>query len=169
MRTRCIDDPRRIWWDARPNPNFPTLEFRIFDICTRIDETICIAALMQALVVKLIRLRRSNLAWRDYRRTLITENRWRAARYGIHGKMIDFGKRAEVPMADLIGEILELVDDVVDDYDLRKDVEYVHTILKEGTSADRQLAIYRETGSLAAVVDHLIAETREGCQIDLAS
>ena len=164
VETNCIDEPTKIWWDIRPNPKYPTLEFRFADICTRVDEAFCIAALMLAIVAKLIKLRRANVRWRDYRRNLITENKWRAVRYGIDGKLIDFGKRKEVPLRTLLPELLELIDDVVDDLGMREEVDYVHTILERGTSADRQLAVYRETGDLKAVVDHLVAETIEGCR-----
>ena len=160
--THSIDDPTYIWWDIRPHPKFPTLEFRVCDICTKVDETLCLAALIVALVAKLIELRRMNRSWRSYRHALICENKWRALRYGIDGKLIDFGRREEVPVRDLAAELLELVDDVLDPLGLRRDVEYVNTILAEGTSADRQLAVYRERGDLRAVVDHLIAETRAG-------
>jgi carboxylate-amine ligase len=102
------------------------------------------------------------MSYRLYRRALIEENKWRAARYGIEGKLIDFGKEAEVPMRDLANELLEFVDDVVDDLGSRGAVEYVHTILNEGTSAERQLRVYQETGDLKAVVKHLVEETRGG-------
>ncbi len=163
IKTRCIEDATRIWWDIRPHPTFPTLEFRVTDICTKVDEAVCVAALIQAIVVKLIKLRSNNQTWRRYRHHLITENKWRAVRHGIEGKLLDFGRQQELPTRDLISELLELVDDVVDELGSRADVEYVHTILKEGTSADRQLATYAETGDLKAVVDRLVEETREGC------
>lgn len=163
VKTRCIDEPTKIWWDIRPHPKFPTLEFRISDICTRVDEVMCVAALLQALVAKLIKLRRNNQSWRHYRHALITENKWRAVRYGVEGKLIDFGKKAEVPVHFLTQELLELVDDVVDDLGSRKEVEYAHRILEHGSSADRQLLVHRETGGdFEAVVDHIIAETQEG-------
>ena len=110
-----------------------------------------------------MKLRRDNQSWRIYRHHLITENKWRAVRYGISGRLIDFGKQKEFPMEFLVQEILEFVDDVVDELGSRSEVEYLHTILKGGTSADRQIATYRETGSLKAVVDQLVEETREGC------
>jgi glutamate---cysteine ligase / carboxylate-amine ligase len=163
VETNCIDEPTKIWWDMRPNPKYPTLEFRFPDICTTVEESVCLAALLQAIVAKLIQLRRANVVWRDYRRNLINENKWRAVRYGIDGKLIDFGKRAEVPLRDLALEILAWIDDVVDELGIRRDVEYVHTILKEGTSADRQLRVFRDTGDLKRVVDHLITETIDGC------
>jgi carboxylate-amine ligase len=160
--TNSIDDPTFIWWDIRPHPKFPTLEFRVCDICTRVDEALCLAALIVALVAKLIALRRMNRSWRSYRHALICENKWRAIRYGIDGKLIDFGRREEVPVRELALELLELVDDVLDPLGLRRDAEYVHTILAGGTSADRQLATWRATGDLGAVVDRVVAETREG-------
>ncbi|PYT77007.1 MAG: carboxylate-amine ligase, partial [Acidobacteria bacterium] len=125
-------------------------------------EAVAIAALAQAIIVKLHRLYTLNQGWRLYRRALIEENKWRAARYGVDGKLIDFGKEAEVDMRRLVPELLALVDDVVDELGSRSAVEYVHTILKEGTSADRQLRVYRETGDPKAVVRHLVAETRAG-------
>jgi carboxylate-amine ligase len=157
--TGSIDEPTKIWWDIRPHPKYPTLEFRVADICTRPDEAVAVAAVIQAIVAKLIKLRQSNQSWRRYRHHLITENKWRAVRYGFDGKMIDFGRQEEVDTRQLILELLDWVDDVVDELGTREEVGYVHTILAEGTSADRQLAVYRESGSLEAVVDHLIEET----------
>ncbi len=162
IKTGCIDEPTKIWWDIRPHPKFPTLEFRVCDICTKLDEAICLAALILAIVAKLVRLRQNNLSWRRYRNHLVAENKWRAVRWGIEGKLIDFGKQESVPLPDLAAELLELVDDVVDDLGVRKEVEYVHTILAEGTSADRQLRTFAESESLESVVDRLIEETREG-------
>ena len=124
-----------------------------------------LAALCQAIVVKLYRLHTRNQGFRIYRRALIEENKWRAARWGLDGKLIDFGKRAEVPMRELALELLEFVDDVVDELGSREAVNYVHTILAEGTSADRQLAVYQRTGDLKAVVRHLVQETREGVAV----
>lgn len=159
----------KIWWDIRPHPIFDTLEFRISDICTRVDEAVCIAALFQAIVAKLVKLRLNNMGWRPYRNIHITENKWRAVRYGINGHLIDFGKKEEVPFHFLINELLEFLDDVVDDLGSRKEIEYVHKILKGGSSADRQVATFKEHGgeenhqeALYAVVDQLIAETKEG-------
>jgi carboxylate-amine ligase len=162
VRTRCIDNGKKIWWDLRPHWQYPTIEFRVCDACTRVDEVLCIAALIQAICAKLLKLRSQNLGFRKYPPSLISENKWRAMRWGIDGKLIDFGKLAEVPMRDLAMELLEFVDDVVDELDSRKEVEYVHTLLREGTSADRQLRVYERTGSLEAVVDHLAAETVQG-------
>jgi carboxylate-amine ligase len=160
MKLNCIDNGKKIWWDVRPHPMFGTLEFRMFDVTTKVEEAVSIAALTQAIVVKLHRLYERNQSYRLYRRALIEENKWRAARYGIEGKLIDFGKEAEVPMRELALELLEFVDDVVDDLGSRSAVEYIHTILKDGTSAERQLRIYQQTGDLKAVVRHLVSETR---------
>ncbi len=162
VELHCIDDGKKIWWDLRPHPTFGTLEFRICDVPTRVDETICLAALMQAIVVKLYRLYTKNMGFRLYRRALIEENKWRAARWGIDGNLIDFGKREEVPMRDLALELVDFLDDVVDDLGSRQEVNYVHTILRDGTSADRQIRVFRETNDLAAVTQHVVHETRLG-------
>lgn len=161
LDTNCISNPRKIWWDVRPHPVFETLEFRVCDIPTRVDDTIAIAALFQAIVAKLDRLIEKNLGFRLYRRALIQENKWRAVRWGLEGKMIDFGKSKEVPVRDLILELLDFVDDVLDDLGSRKEVEHIHTILERGTSADEQLQVFGETNDLKAVVDRLIARTME--------
>ena len=160
VKLHCIDDAKKIWWDVRPHPTFGTLEFRICDVATRVDEAIAIAALIQAIVVKLHKLYTQNMGFRTYHRALIEENKWRAARYGIEGKLIDFGREAEVPMRELMYEMLNLIDDVVDDLGSRSAVDYIHTILNEGTSAERQLRVYQQTGDLKDVVRHLVAETR---------
>lgn len=160
--TNCIVDATRIWWDIRPHPTFPTLEFRVTDICTRVDEAICVAALIQAVVAKLYKLRRNNQSWRRYRHHLIEENKWRAVRHGIQGNLLDFGKGVEVPLRDLVEELLEMVADVVAELGIETEIGYVETILDLGTSADRQLAVWKETRDLKAVVDHVVAETKEG-------
>jgi carboxylate-amine ligase len=160
IRLNCIDNGKKIWWDVRPHPTYGTLEFRMFDTATKVEEAVAIAALTQAIVVKLHRLYTGNMGWRMYHRALIEENKWRAARYGIEGKMIDFGKEEEVPMRALIPELLELVDDVLDDLGSRGAVQYIHTILNEGTSAERQMRVYQQTGDLKEVVKHLVRETR---------
>nr|MBN1228628.1 carboxylate-amine ligase [Anaerolineae bacterium] len=163
-------DATRIWWDIRPHPKYNTLEFRICDMATTLDEVICIAALFQAVTAKLIKLRQQNVMWRIYRRDLIRENKWRAVRYGVTGKLIDFGKIEEVPFPLLIDELIELVDDVVDDLGCRQEVSYARVIAREGSSADRQLEVYKQAlldgasqrEGLMAVVDHLVRETRSG-------
>jgi len=161
IETGCIDDGKKIYWDVRPHPFFPTLEFRICDIPTRVDDTIAIAALFQALVAKVDRLLDQNLTFRLHHKMLIEENKWRAVRYGLDGQMIDFGKEKEVPIRDLIRELLEFVDDVIDDLGSREEIEHIDTILEHGTSADEQLRVWRETGAIKAVVDHLIERTME--------
>jgi carboxylate-amine ligase len=163
IRTNCIEEPTKIWWDIRPHPKFPTLEFRMCDCCTKIDEVIAIAALIQAVVAMLIILRKSNQTWRIYRRGLIEENKWRAMKDGIDGKLIDLGKEEEVPFRFLMEEILGLVADMADRLGTRQEIEYVRTILKQGTSADRQLSVYAETKDMKAVVDMLAVETSLGC------
>ena len=163
VKTRCIPDGSKVWFDARPNHNYPTLEFRICDICTRVDEAICIAAIFQALVFKLWKLRRDNMTFRHYPAAMIEENKWRAMRYGLDGKLIDFGKQEEMPARHLISEMIEwFLADVIDEFGGRQDIEYAFQIMTDGTSADRQLATYQRTGSLQAVVDQLISETAEG-------
>jgi carboxylate-amine ligase len=162
IKTNCIDNAKKIWWDVRPHPFFPTLEFRICDLPSKVDEVITIAALFQAIVAKLYKLYRQNMGFRLYRRALIQENKWRAVRWGIDAKLIDFGKQKEVPVRELILELLEFVDDVVDELGSRKQIEYVHTIFETGTSADRQLRVFEETGDLKTVVDGIMAETIDG-------
>jgi carboxylate-amine ligase len=162
VKTNCIDNAKKIWWDIRPHPNFPTLEFRICDVPMRADETIAIAALIQATIAKLYKLLAANQSFRLYRRALIMENKWRASRYGLDGKIIDFGKQIEVPVRDLIYEYLEFVDDVVDELGSRQEINYIHRILEHGTGADRQLRIFQETGDLTKVVDYIIYETEAG-------
>lgn len=162
VKTNSIPDGSKIWWDLRPHHVYPTLEFRICDACTRIEETICLAAIIQASVAKLLKLRRQNLGFRRYLPRLIRENKWRAMRHGIEGKLIDFGKQEEVPERDLVLEIIDFLDDVVDDLGCREEVAYAERILAGGTSADRQLRVYRETGDLRAVVDAIAAETVAG-------
>jgi carboxylate-amine ligase len=162
IRTKCIDNAKKIWWDIRPHPFFNTLEIRICDIPLRLDETIALAALIQATVVKLYKLHSRNQSFRQYSRALIMENKWRAARYGISGKLIDFGKECEVSERDLILEYLEFVDDVVDELDSREEVAYVHSMLQHGTGADRQLRVFQETGDLKRVVDYMVLETQAG-------
>jgi carboxylate-amine ligase len=159
VKTNCIDNAKKIWWDIRPHPHFPTLEFRICDMPMRLDESIALAALCQAVIAKVYKLHESNLSFRQYGRALIMENKWRAARYGIEGKLIDFGKQQEVPLRSLMGEIIEFVDDVLDDLGSREEVAYIYRILEEGTGADRQLRVFQETGDLNRVVDYMIEQT----------
>jgi carboxylate-amine ligase len=162
IKTNCIDNAKKIWWDIRPHPFFNTLEFRICDIPMRVDETIALAALIQATVAKLYKLHAANQGFRLYRRALVMENKWRASRYGLEGKLVDFGKQEEVPARELILEYLDFVDDVVDELDSREELNYIHEILEMGTGADRQLRVFKETGDLKKVVDYIIEETEVG-------
>jgi carboxylate-amine ligase len=163
VRTNSIPDASKVWWDVRPSWNYPTLEFRICDICTRVDEAVAIAAIFQAIVFKLWKLRRDNITFRHYPAGYLDENKWRAIRYGLDGKLIDFGKGVELPARELIRELLDwFIGDVLDELGTRKEVEYAYRILEEGTSADRQLAMFRQTGDLKDVVDLIVRETAEG-------
>jgi carboxylate-amine ligase len=165
VKTGCVLDGRQIWWDIRPHPIYTTLEYRICDIPMRVDETIAIAALFQAITAKLWLLQSRNLTFRQYRRSLIMENKWRAARWGTDGRLIDFGKEAEVPVAELAEELLEFVDEVVDELGSRREVESIRAILKEGTGAERQLRTYRKTNDLRAVMDYVVRETELGLDL----
>lgn len=163
VKTHSIPDGTKLWWDVRPNWKYPTLEFRICDVCTRVDEAVCVAAIFQALIAKLWKLRRDNITFRLYPGTLIDENKWRAVRYGLDGKLLDLGKQIEVPCRELIPELLEsFLGDVVDELGSRKEVEYAYRILQDGSSADRQLAAFQRNNDVKDVVDHLIRETAEG-------
>ena len=170
VNTGCVPDGSKIWWDARPHHAYPTLEFRVCDVCTRVEEAVCLASILQAIVAKIWKLRRDNLTFRLYSSALIEENKWRAVRFGLDGNMIDFGKEKEQPARELITEMLEwFVDDVVDELGSRKEVEYAFEIMRGGSSADRQLATYDRTGDLRGVVDRLVSETAEGVRPEIAS
>ena len=162
IKTGCIDNAKKIWWDIRLHPFFNTIEFRICDVPMLVDETIALAAVMQALIAKLYKLMKQNLNFRIYRKALISENKWRAARYGLDGKLIDFGKQEEVDTRALVHELLEFIDDVVDDLGSRKEIDYVYKIIENGTGADRQLRVYEETGDLKKVVDYIVQQTNHG-------
>jgi len=162
INTGCIDNAKKIWWDIRPHPHFPTLEFRVCDMPMRLEETIAIAALCQAIIAKLYKLHEKNLSFRQYSRALIMENKWRAARYGLDGNMIDFGKQCEVPARKLVEEILEFVADVSVELGSQEEIGYVRRILEHGNGADRQLRVFHETGDLKNVVDYMIEETERG-------
>ncbi len=162
VKTNCIDNGKKVWWDIRPHPFFHTLEVRVCDIPMRLDETTAIAALIQATVAMLYKLHASNKSYRIYGRALIMENKFRASRYGLDGMLIDFGKEEEVPVRDLMLEYIELIDDVVDELGSREEIDYIHQMMKMGTGADRQLKVYEETGDLKKVVDYIVAETRVG-------
>jgi len=162
VKTNCIDNGKKIWWDIRPHPFFETIEVRVCDLPMRLDETLAIAALIQATAAMLWRLHASNKSYRIYGRALISENKFRASRYGLDGKLIDFGKEEEVPLRKLMHEYLHLIDDVVDELGSRDEIEYVYEMLKMGSGADRQLKIYHDTGDLKKVVDYIVEETRVG-------
>ena len=168
VKTNSIDNGKKIWWDVRPHPFFETIEFRVCDVPMRLEETLTLAALFQAICVKLYKLRLQNLGFRRYRRALILENKWRASRWGIEGKLIDFGKEIEVPFRDLVAEMLAFVDDVVDELGSRHEVfDGVNWILENGTGADRQLRVYEATGGdLKKVVDYICEETSHGLPVE---
>jgi len=155
IRTNCIDNAKKIWWDLRVHPFFNTVEFRICDIPMTVHETIAITALFQALCAKLYMLRSQNLNFMMYSRALLNENKWRASRYGIDGSLIDFGKEKEVNTRVLIYELLDFVDDVVPHLGSRHAINHVHKILEGGTGADRQMAVYEQNKNLVEVVDYI--------------
>lgn len=163
VRTGCIDNGRRVWWDLRPHPTYSTLEFRICDLPTLVEDVVAIAALVQAIVAKLVLLRKRNLSFMPYRVAMMEENKWRAARYGVRGKLIDWGKKEEVPFAQLAEELIGFVDEVLDDLGSRKEVEDILRIVRDGTSADRQVEVFEKSGGdLKAVVDLILDETMRG-------
>lgn len=155
IKTNCIDNAKKIWWDLRVHPFFNTVEFRICDVPMTINETLAITALFQAICAKLYKLRTQNMNFMMYQRALINENKWRAGRYGIDGTMIDFGKESEVNTRVLIYELLDFVDDVVDHLGSRHIIEYVSKMIDQGTGADRQLEIFSKTQNLTDVVDYI--------------
>jgi carboxylate-amine ligase len=163
VRTNCIDNAKKIWWDVRPHPFFSTIEVRICDIPMRADESIALAALIQATMAKLYKLHSHNQGFRMYSRALIMENKWRAARYGLRGKLIDFGREQECPARELMLEYLDFVDDVLDELGSRSEVEYIRTILERGNGAERQLDVFEKSGGdLKKVVEYMVAETQAG-------
>src|SRR5438094_412146 len=162
VKTGCIDNAKKIWWDIRLHPFFDTLEVRVCDAQTRVDDTLAIAALIQVIIAKLFKLLRQNITFRIYRRRLLDENRWRAARYGIDGKLIDFGKETEVEERSLLNELLEFVASEVNEFGTQREMTHIERIMREGTGADRQLAAYERTHDMNAVVDHIVTETYEG-------
>jgi glutamate---cysteine ligase / carboxylate-amine ligase len=162
IKTGCIDNAKKIWWDLRVHPFFNTIEFRICDVPLTVAETITIAALFQAICAKLYKLQSKNLNYKLYSRALITENKWRASRYGIDGSLIDFGLESEVNTRALIYELLDFVDDVVDHLGSRHIVQYTHKILEMGTGADRQLKVFNETQSLNEVTKYIESQYLHG-------
>ena len=165
VKTGCIDNPKKIWWDIRLHPFFDTLEVRVCDAQTRVDDTLAIAALIQAIIAKLHKLLWQNITFRVYRRRLLDENRWRAARYGIDGKLIDFGKETEVDERALLGELLGFISTEVSELGSEREMAHIERIMREGTGADRQLNKFAETHDMNAVVDQIVAETYEGLSV----
>src|SRR3954462_14924141 len=168
VRTGCIDNPKKIWWDIRLHPFFDTLEVRVCDAQSRVDDTLAIAALIQAVICKLHKLLHQNITFRVYRRRLLDENRWRASRYGIDGRLIDFGKETEVETRSLLNELLEFVAPEADELGTQREMAHIQRIMREGAGADRQLAVWQQTHDMKAVVDHIVAETYEGLSIETA-
>ena len=168
VRTKCVDNAKKIWWDIRLHPFFDTLEIRVCDAQSRVDDTLAIAGLIQAVVVKLHKLQRQNLSFRIYRRRLIDENRWRASRYGLEGKLIDFGREAEVEARQLVHEILDFVSTETGELGSQREIEHIERILREGTGSDRQLETYARTNDMRAVVSGIVDETYEGLSVSPA-
>ena len=166
VKTGCVDNAKKIWWDIRLHPFFDTLEVRVCDAQSRVDDTVAIAALIQAVIAKLHKLLRQNITFRVYRRRLLDENRWRASRYGIDGKLIDFGREAEVETRSLLNELLEFVSTEVNELGTKKEMSHIERIMREGTGADRQLVVWQRTQDTKAVVDHIVQETYQGLTVD---
>ena len=165
VKTGCIDNPKKIWWDIRLHPFFDTLELRVCDAQTRVDDTMAIAALIQAIISKLYKLLWQNTTFRIYRRRLLDENRWRASRYGIDGRLIDFGREAEVETRSLLNELLAFIETEVKEFGTQREMAHVERIMREGTGADRQLAAWKNTQDMKAVVDQIVEETYEGLNL----
>jgi carboxylate-amine ligase len=172
VKAGVIEDATKIWWDIRPSTRYPTLEMRISDVCTRLDDALCVAAFYRCWLRMLYRLRRSNQRWRRYTLFLINENRWRAHRYGIDEGLLDFGRGEIAPFADLIEEILELLQEDAAFFGCERELNHMRTIIQEGTSAHRQVHAYEQAlaegmdheTALHAVVDLLIDETLIGTE-----
>ena len=165
-----IEDATRLWWDIRPSARYPTIEMRIADISTRVDDGITVAATFLSILGLLFRRRLENQRWRSYSNMLVSENTWRAQRYGVEGSLADFGKGILVPFEDLIEEIIDLVREDAIEFGCLAEVEHARALVSEGTSADRQIAAYRaaiergatEEEALRVVVDHLVEDTLVG-------
>lgn len=166
VKLNCMDNPKKIWWDIRLHPTFDTIEFRMCDVQMRVDETIALTAMIQALVAKLYKLNRSNLTFRVYRRMMIDENRFRAARFGTEGKLIDFAKSKEVPFKELFEELFDFVKDEAEELGTMHELEYLRTMMENGTGAQRQRRAFEKTGSFKGVVDYIIQETHVGLGVE---
>jgi glutamate---cysteine ligase / carboxylate-amine ligase len=163
VKTNCIDNAKKVWWDLRVHPFFNTVEFRICDVPLTVKETCTIAALFQALCAKIYKLRMQNLNFIIYNRALVNENKWRASRYGIDGKLVDFGKETEVNARELIYELLDFVDDVVDELGSRAYIDNTRLMLENGTGADQQLAVFNRTNDLISVTDFITSVFLKDC------
>ncbi|SFO51413.1 carboxylate-amine ligase [Chitinophaga sp. YR627] len=163
VKTNCIDNPKKVWWDLRVHPFFNTVEFRICDVPLTVLETCTLAALFQAVCAKIYKLRMQNLNFIIYNRALVNENKWRASRYGIDGNLIDFGKETEVNARALIHELLDFVDDVVDELGSRHYIQRTLNILENGTGADQQLKVYTDTKDLVSVTDFITNSFLKDC------
>jgi carboxylate-amine ligase len=166
VRTNCVDNAKKIWWDIRLHPFFDTLEIRVCDAQSRVDDTIAMAAVIQAVIVRLHKLQRNNLSFRIYRRRLIDENRWRAARYGLEGRLIDFGREQELETRSLLHEMLEFISSEIDELGSRREIEHIENIMANGTGSDRQLDVWARTRDMREVVDHIVRETYEGLAVE---
>lgn len=162
VKLNCIDNPKKIWWDIRLHPTFDTIEFRMCDVQQRVEETLALTAMIQALVAKLYKLHRSNMTFRIYRRLMTDENRFRAARYGTEGKLIDFAKREEVEFASLFEELYDFVQEEANELGTTKELDYLRTMIKEGNGAIRQRKAFERTKTLEGVIDSIIADTHIG-------
>ena len=165
VKTGCVDNAKKIWWDIRLHPFFDTLEVRVCDAQSRVDDTLALAALIQAIIARLFTLLRQNITFRVYRRRLLDENRWRATRYGLDGKLIDFGRETEVETRSLVHELLEFVSSEVERLGSAREMAHIERIMREGTGADRQLAAWERTHDMKAVVDQIVEETYEGLSV----
>jgi carboxylate-amine ligase len=171
VRNGIIEDASKIWWDLRPSAKFATLEMRVTDVCTRIEDAVCVAAMYASILRMLYRLRRANQTWRTYPLFLLAENRWRAQRYGVASTLFDFGKGELIPFRDLLEELVVMLRDDAEALGCQPEIEHARFIVARGTSADRQVAHFaslRSAGAsreeaLRGVVDHLIEETTAGC------
>ncbi len=165
-----IEDATKLWWDIRPSSRYPTIEMRVSDVCTRLDDAMTVAALYQCLLGYLYRLRRQNQRWRIYPPMMIEENMWRAQRYGTDGSLVDFGRGVLVPFPELVEEFIEILAQDAIEFDVREELRHARTIVRDGTSAHRQIAVYEKAlndgadnqEALIAVVDHLIEDTLYG-------
>ncbi len=177
VAAEVIEDGTKIWWDMRPSARFPTLEMRITDICTRMEDALCIAALYQSLLRMLSRMREKNTRWRVYPRVLLEENRWRAEKYGVTDSLIDLGRGRQIPYATLIEEIIDLVSEDAEALGCLNEVLHARTIVAEGNSAQRQRAVFTKVQkdgadapeALKAVVDMLIEDTKTGLSLEAAA